>query len=146
MIVLSKWLFSHIDSVVSVGEHNDRSVDKVMNVIKSLHSMICYIMSPTINENIINEIDRHIKLFLSFIEILDLELREEREHENKKDPHIWITSYNFVCLLNLPQQIARFGPVNNYWEGGGLGEKYIQVGKKHFRNLRVIGVIIYYIK
>ena len=41
----------------------------------------------------------------------------------------WITSYNFVCLINIPQVIREFGPVHNLWEGGGQGEKIISFFK-----------------
>ena len=52
---------------------------------------------------------------------------------DEKNPS-WISSYNFVCLLNIPNTVRQFGPVNHYWEGGGLGEKFIQVAKKNFHN------------
>ena len=48
----------------------------------------------------------------------------------------WISSYNFVCLLNIPDQVKEFGSVFHYWEGSGLGEKIVQVGKKHFHSFR----------
>ena len=48
-----------------------------------------------------------------------------RPREENATP-TWITSYNFVCLLNLPTMLATFGPLRNYWEGGGMGEKIIQ--------------------
>jgi len=38
----------------------------------------------------------------------------------------WITSYDFVCLLNLPTMLTTFAPLRNYWEGGGMGKKIIQ--------------------
>jgi len=48
-----------------------------------------------------------------------------RPREENATP-TWITSYNFVCLLNFPTMLATFGPLCNYWEGGGMGEKIIQ--------------------
>jgi len=41
----------------------------------------------------------------------------------------WITSYNFICLTNIPKVMRRFGPVRNLWEGGDQGEKIIRVVK-----------------
>ncbi len=39
-------------------------------------------------------------------------------------PH-WITSYNFLSLLNLKEDISQLGPLRSLWEGGFRGEKYI---------------------
>jgi hypothetical protein len=36
-----------------------------------------------------------------------------------------MTSYNFICLLNLPDIVKQFGPLPNLWEGGGQGEKIL---------------------
>lgn len=41
----------------------------------------------------------------------------------------WISKYNFVCLLNIPDVMKKFGPIRNYWEGGIFGEKILQVAK-----------------
>ena len=49
-------------------------------------------------------------------ETFDAALRSE------KDSHTWITSYIFVCILNIPQMIHDFGPLHNLWEGDGQGE------------------------
>jgi len=57
------------------------------------------------------------KIFLTYFECFDKTMREENATPT------WITSYNFVCLLNLPTMLATFGPLRNYWEGGGMGEK-----------------------
>jgi hypothetical protein len=35
----------------------------------------------------------------------------------------WITSYNFICLTNITAILRSFGPIQNYWEEGAMGEK-----------------------
>ena len=50
---------------------------------------------------------------------------EEDSKESVMDP-IWMRS-NFVSLLNLVEMLLLFGPLINYWDGGGKGEKFIQV-------------------
>jgi hypothetical protein len=47
----------------------------------------------------------------------------------QSDKPTWITSYNFICLTNIPQIMLQFGPVWNLWEGGDQGEKIIRVMK-----------------
>jgi hypothetical protein len=44
---------------------------------------------------------------------------------NKDAKPTWLTSYNFMCLINVPKMIQEFGPVQTLWEGGGQGEKII---------------------
>ena len=41
-----------------------------------------------------------------------------------------------MCLLNIPKQIQNFGSVFHHWEGSGLGEKIVQVAKRHFHSFR----------
>ena len=45
----------------------------------------------------------------------------------------WLTKYNFLCLLNIPDTLRKYGPIRNYWEGGVIGEKIIQQPKNKWR-------------
>jgi hypothetical protein len=54
----------------------------------------------------------------------------------ESDTPTWITSYNFICLLNVPNMLATFGPLRNFWEGGGMGEKFIQQIKPLWNGFR----------
>jgi len=42
---------------------------------------------------------------------------------------LWVSKYNFLCLLNIPEVMSMFGPLRNYWEGGMIGEKILQYAK-----------------
>ena len=99
-------------------------------------------MISSLNDDVVMEMRRHIKIFLTYFEKMDQGMRHEKESS-------WISCYNFVFLLNIPDQVNEFGPVHDYWEGGGLGEKFIQVAKKnlHFHgnwHCNVINKIIIY--
>ena len=37
--------------------------------------------------------------------------------------------YNFICLLNIPSVIQKYGPIRIIWEGAKQGEGYIRVIK-----------------
>lgn len=63
--------------------------------------------------------DLHIKYFLSCFVAFDKAMRKS------SDVPSWITSYNYVCLTNIPQMISDFGPLRNLWEGGGQGGKIV---------------------
>ena len=42
----------------------------------------------------------------------------------------WLKSYNFLCLLNLPDTIQEFGPCRRWFEGKWLGERYVSTVKQ----------------
>ena len=107
------------------------SSDNVVIVISALSAMIARLMTRVITDTHINDIKRHIKLFLSFYEQFDKDNRKSTEETPS-----WITSYNFVCLLNYPSVIQEFGPLCNLWEGGGLGEKILRVVKPSWNGFR----------
>ncbi len=82
-------------------------------LVSALNAMVCCLMSPVLTEELIQDVGRHIKIFLSCFERFDKEMRKESDK-----PH-WISSNNFICLLNLPDMLRLFGPLRNLWEGGG---------------------------
>jgi hypothetical protein len=48
--------------------------------------------------------------------------------EDRKFPE-WLTMYNFLCLLNLPDAIAELGPLRFNYEGSTEGEGFIPMVK-----------------
>jgi len=98
-------------------------VSNVYNMVVALKAMVARTMSSIYTAADIEETERHIKIFLNTFETFDAPLRTE------KDTPTWISSYNFVCLLNIPKMIRDFGPLRNLWEGGGQGEKIVSLIK-----------------
>jgi len=47
----------------------------------------------------------------------------------KRTKPLWLTKYNFTCLLNLPYQVSILGPVRNRWEGSLRGEGLLKTIK-----------------
>jgi len=107
------------------------SADNVILVVSALSAMIARLMTRVITDIHIIDIKRHIKLFLSFYEQFDMDNRKSTDETPS-----WITSYNFVCLLNYPSVLKEFGPLRNLWEGGGLGEKILRVVKPSWNGFR----------
>jgi hypothetical protein len=95
----------------------------VSTMVYSLHAMLGRLMKKEMTNDDICNAKWHIKLFLSSFEIFDSAMREETEKPT------WITSYNFICLTNLPCVMEEYGPLQNLWEGGGQGEKIISLLK-----------------
>ncbi len=83
-------------------------------------------MSPTDPDVI--QIERHIKVFLSCCQrFCDVYFRSDVLP-------FWANTSNFPSLLNLPAQIAKFGPVCWYWEG--TRARFIQSVKKILVSMR----------
>lgn len=108
---------------------------RVANLLRrtaaSLNAMLSRIMQPAVTDILVEDTDRHIKLFLSLITELDdfnteNFIRKQANSTRKgkriiKKRKINSTS-NLTSLLNLPQFMKEFGPPRLYWEGGFKGE------------------------
>jgi len=90
-------------------------------------------MDSSMSLEAIRNTERHIKIFLNYFEHFDKGMRK------KDEVPTWISSYNFICLTNIPETMHKFGPIRNYWEGGGMGEKIIQLIKPLWNAIRKIG-------
>jgi len=109
------------------------SVGNVTDVIEMMWCMVSNAMAKTVDEDHAVLFDKHIRLFLNKFDALDKKIRQStKEHKPK-----WIASYNFMCLLNLPDTMRQFGPLPNLWEGGGQGEKILTKVKPLHTGYRV---------
>ena len=81
-------------------------------------------MQPVFDELMVVTLDFYVKCFLTYYELLDRGMRD------KDKPPSWVTSYNFLCLLNLPATACFYGPLRNLWEGGLNGEGIIRFVKR----------------
>ena len=91
-------------------------VTNVQLMICSFNAMVCWLMSSSVTQSHKKDIERHIHIILNCFEVMDMELRVTEEAPT------WITSYNFLYLLNLPDMLQKFGLLQNLWEGRG-GDK-----------------------
>ena len=105
-------------------------VTNVHQMLVALKAMVARVMAKEITKRDIEMVDYHIRLFLNRFEAFDKGMRDV------KDKPTWISSYNFICLTNIPSMLQEFGPVRNLWEGGGLGEKIIGLLKPHWYGFR----------
>ena len=65
-----------------------------------------------------------IWLFLSAFDCLDMATRTSRTSVPR-----WVTSYNFMCLLNIPGMVEKYGPYKGLYEGRFCGEGYNRILK-----------------
>ncbi|KAL7567259.1 hypothetical protein ACA910_016725 [Epithemia clementina (nom. ined.)] len=99
----------------------------VVNVWKSLHSLLQIVMRT--GEDAINteEIDFRVKCFLSCYTTVDQGLQSSEDSHKKP---LWVTLHNFMSLLNLPDVVKQFGPLCNIWEGETQGEGFLWYVKR----------------
>ncbi len=95
----------------------------VADVIKALHEMIQHLMTPKTGTVVVERTSVLIQIFLTVFNLWD-----QRWNYGEGTP-TWISSYNFLSLLNLPEQLEYFGPLRNVWEGGIEGESFIRETK-----------------
>jgi hypothetical protein len=98
-------------------------VELVQAMISSLVTMVSKLMVTTIEEGTVADARRHIKIFLSRYEAFDKGLRKEGV------PPKWISTQNFMSLLNLPSIMEDTGPLRLLWEGGSKGEGALRLIK-----------------
>ena len=92
------------------------TIDDVFHLVETMFGMVRSLMVTSSGDDEVQEADRCIKLFLTRIAHFEKNINTD-EKKTK-----WIASYTFPCLLNLPDAMAEFGPLRNYWEGGVKGE------------------------
>ena len=105
------------------------AVDKesILTMINSMHQMISILQSPYTGLDDIGKIEILIRKFLIYYDKVDTGM-------GKKDQPTWSTQYNFLCLLNLPNVIRKFGNLTNIWEGGIEGEGFLRKYKKEMKS------------
>ena len=100
------------------------TIQDIVKVVWSMWSMVCNLMVKEVTPEQVAEVQHQIKCFLSFYDALDKRIPAKKNKKQKNVP-TWLQSYNFVCLLNLPDVMSNYGPLPNLWEGGGQGEKVL---------------------
>ena len=94
------------------------------------HCVVSRIMGDDGHDH--NAIDRYIKLFLAKVHHVDCDLTESEENRS----HILSKKLNFLTMLNIPNDIKRFGHFRLQWELSGIGEGYIPLLKRHIHNTK----------
>jgi hypothetical protein len=100
----------------------DCEFEHIVNVASSLYAMLSRLLQRVVCPELCDSAERHVKIFLNYYVLLDKKLKGE-------DNDGWIKKYNFLSLLNLPEQMRSFGPLLNLWEGGYMGERIITTMK-----------------
>ena len=119
-------LFKHM--YVALNDIKDKSIRTLSKrIVESFMATVSRIMQNTVNEKLLLGLDRHVKLFLTYLCKLEVIMNEQKGTPNKK---LKVDSMsNFSGLMNLTSYMRDYGPLRLYWEGGFKGEallKYIK--------------------
>ena len=118
-----------VDPVPEVVEMKAGPVETVLLTVASLDELISLVMVEEIpNEEYYSTLERKIRIFLTHFADMEDQL------PRKKDLPQWLSSYNFMSLLNLPEVIRQYGPIRNIWEGGPQGEGVLRFVKPNMLN------------
>lgn len=94
------------------------SVNSVKQVVVSLVAMVSRAMVEEASEEAVLDLERHVKIFLNVLENFD---KGKRAHL-ARNTHLIADVSNYICLLRVPENMKRFGPLRCLWEGSGMGE------------------------
>ena len=102
-------------------------VEHVLKLLSSLVSMLSICMSLDVTDDSIFNLTTCIQYFLSnyciFVKSMD---DSHSTNKKKKVKASYIRHYNFMSLLNLPNQMKHYGSLRLLWEGGTQGEGYLR--------------------
>lgn len=106
----------------------------VVDVVLTFWSMVSHLMGMKEGNTLTANVSaRLIRVFLTAVYDLDELMAVPMD---RKIP-MWLSQYNFLCLLNLPEQIEKLGPIRNRWDGSIRGERFLQKAKPNVRSTRL---------
>lgn len=129
-----------VPAIMTDRKNND-SLQKTASMIKQLASsliaMISRIMQPEVTIELVRDVDRHIKIYLSTLTQIDdmnIDLSIAKVNKRSKKSNMVRkrkinTTSNLTTLLNIPGFMQQYGPPRLYWEGGYKGEGVLRLVK-----------------
>jgi hypothetical protein len=118
-----------VNPVPAVVEMTAGPVATVLLTLSTLDELISLLMIDEIpDEEYYTLLERKIRIFLThFADMEDTMPRKKRLPQ-------WLSAYNFLSLLNLPEVVRQYGPIRNIWEGGAQGEGVLRFVKPNMNN------------
>ena len=83
-------------------------------------------MSMNTKKDDIDKLEAIIRMFLISYDMVDKGLSD-------KEIPSFMSQYNFLCLLNIPETMRQYGSMRNMWEGGIVGEGFLRGMKKELK-------------
>ena len=112
----------------AIIKERQRPVEDVEHLVTSLHMLLGLIMATTVTQASVMKTRYAVRVFLSAYDTLYMSLVKLDPGQPKPDNNLFRT-YNFACLINLPDMMEQFGPLRNIWEGATRGEGFLRFVK-----------------
>jgi hypothetical protein len=115
-------------------------VDDMSRLVVAFHAFVARCLTHSgIDEEGIKEAELYLKEFLSALREFDVRIRHEKLNKTTervselKGTEAWWLKPNYMSLRNLILILRVLGPLVLWWDGGGRGERFIQVVKPHIK-------------
>jgi hypothetical protein len=108
----------------TVQDGDNISVDDILELVYATNLLLKTVFSNKKNDRIVQNLESVIRYFLLCFDKVD----------GRKEDKVasWVTQYNLLCLLSVPNIVREYGNMRNVWEGGIDGESYLKKTKKEF--------------
>lgn len=115
-------------------------VADMSRMVIAFHAFVARCLSHSgIDERAIAEAELFLKEFLSALREFDIRVcysklnKETNKASERKGTEAWWLKPNYMSLSNLLKMMRSIGPLVLWWDGGGKGERFIQVVKPHIK-------------
>lgn len=115
-------------------------VEDMSRVIIAFYAFVARCLSHAgIDEQTIAETELYRKEFLSALREFDIRVRYQKlgktvkNVSERKGTEAWWLKSNYMSLCNLIAMMRLIGPLVLWWDGGGKGERFIQLIKPHIK-------------
>jgi hypothetical protein len=115
-------------------------IDDMSRLVIAFHAFVARCLTHSgIDNSHIRETGLYMKEFLSAVRELDIRVRYEQLNKTttkvseRKSTEAWWLKPNYMSLPNLMSMMTVLGPLVLWWDGGGKGERFIQVVKPHIK-------------
>lgn len=122
---LTNWIYSSIDNLPRLT-YSPIAPELVLKVLYFMNLMISKSLTVK-TEDEITSLETIIRCFFINYDCF------VKSITNTNNPG-WITSYNFLSLLNIPDTLRMYGCMRPLWEGGMDGESYLKIVKREVKN------------
>jgi hypothetical protein len=118
---LGIWFYTNLENI-SDAKKEVANVSEILDLVESLCLLLKTVMCLKTSPKEVEHLEAIIRMFLINYDVIDRYLNDGNAS--------WVTQYNMLCLLNLPETMRRYGSIRNIWEGGHDGESYIKLVKR----------------
>ncbi len=128
-----------VPPIVNIPKVEDKDFERLWS---ALVRMLQCAMSREVNDIVVSKLKFAVRLFLSAFDDLEKKLPKSSTNDlpksstkgspNPGGSHAVIRKGNFLCLMNLPEEMAKYGPLMDLWEGKIQGEGYLPTLKDRY--------------